>query len=156
TLESHSRSVSSVTFSHDSTRLASGSYDRTIKIWDVSSGECLQTLSIGEVPFNISIDTTGLCLHTEIGTIAINASTASGMISGVTDPQNPNYKGWGLSSDRAWITYDSKKMIWLPSEYRPSCSAVSGNMIATGVGSGRVWIYDFDANNPYDSLRGYV
>ncbi|KAH8731665.1 hypothetical protein GQ44DRAFT_585451, partial [Phaeosphaeriaceae sp. PMI808] len=44
TLEGHSNIVSSVVFSHDSTRLASASRDSTIKIWDASSGACLQTL----------------------------------------------------------------------------------------------------------------
>jgi WD40 repeat protein len=32
------------TSSHDSTRLASASYDKTVKVWDASSGACLQTL----------------------------------------------------------------------------------------------------------------
>ncbi|KAF2266974.1 hypothetical protein CC78DRAFT_552099 [Lojkania enalia] len=44
TLEGHSHSVRSVAFSPDSTRLVSGSYDKTVKIWDASSGECLSTL----------------------------------------------------------------------------------------------------------------
>jgi len=44
TLEGHSGSISSVTFSHDSARLASASGDYTVKIWDASSGACLQTL----------------------------------------------------------------------------------------------------------------
>jgi WD40 repeat protein len=34
----------SVAFSHDSTRLASVSGDSTVKIWDASSGACLQML----------------------------------------------------------------------------------------------------------------
>jgi WD40 repeat protein len=33
-----------VVFSHDSTLLASASDDETVKIWDATSGECLQTL----------------------------------------------------------------------------------------------------------------
>ncbi|KAF2268583.1 hypothetical protein CC78DRAFT_609251 [Lojkania enalia] len=33
--------VSSVAFSHDSTRLTSASRDSKVKIWDASSGECL-------------------------------------------------------------------------------------------------------------------
>ncbi|KAF2630201.1 beta transducin-like protein HET-E4s [Macroventuria anomochaeta] len=45
TLEGHSRAVSSVAFSHDSTKLASASYDNTVKLWDASSGECLQTFT---------------------------------------------------------------------------------------------------------------
>ncbi|KAK3955856.1 hypothetical protein QBC32DRAFT_321280, partial [Pseudoneurospora amorphoporcata] len=44
TLEGHSHSVSSVAFSPDGQRLASGSADNTIKIWDPASGSCLQTL----------------------------------------------------------------------------------------------------------------
>ncbi|KAI9767962.1 MAG: hypothetical protein M1840_005274 [Geoglossum simile] len=156
TLKGHSSYVRSVTFSHDSAWLASGSYDRTVKIWDASSGECLQTLGIGKALSNISIDTTGLYLYTEIGTIAIDASTTSSITPSVTDPQSPQYKGWGLSSDGAWITHDSENLVWLPSEYRPSCSAVSGNIIGIGAGSGRVWMCKFSANNPYGALEGYV
>lgn len=44
TLEEHSSAVSSVLFSQDSRFLASTSWDRTIKIWDTRSGECLNTL----------------------------------------------------------------------------------------------------------------
>src|SRR5437763_4032940 len=44
TLEGHSSVVWSVAFSHNSARLASASHDKTVKIWDASSGECLQTL----------------------------------------------------------------------------------------------------------------
>src|SRR5947207_1941460 len=87
-----------VAFSHDSTRLASVSDDNTIKIWDASSGECLQTLGIGKALFHISIDTTGSYLHTEIGTIAIDASSASNMTPSITDPPNPRYQGLALSS----------------------------------------------------------
>ena len=57
TLEGHSHSVMSVAFSHNSARLASASYDKTIKIWDASSGDCLQTLEghsdyVGSVAFS--------------------------------------------------------------------------------------------------------
>jgi WD40 repeat protein len=66
-----------VSFSHDSARLASASEARTVKIWDASSGECLQTLDIGKTLFDISFDVTDAYLHTEIGTIDISAPSGS-------------------------------------------------------------------------------
>ena len=44
TLQGHSCIVNSVSFSPDGTKVASGSNDNTVKLWDVTSGECLQTL----------------------------------------------------------------------------------------------------------------
>ncbi|EDN93035.1 hypothetical protein SS1G_08900 [Sclerotinia sclerotiorum 1980 UF-70] len=44
TLEGHSNSVYSVAFSPDGTKVASSSYDQTIRLWDTTTGESLQTL----------------------------------------------------------------------------------------------------------------
>ncbi|KAK6706721.1 hypothetical protein SNK05_010600 [Fusarium graminearum] len=44
TLEGHSSSVSSVVFSHDLKKVASGSWDKTIRIWDAETGECERVL----------------------------------------------------------------------------------------------------------------
>jgi len=152
TLEGHSDCVNSVAFSHDSARLASASDDRTVKIWDASSGACLQTLDIDRALFNISFDITGSYLHTEFGAIALEASSSSSpslsnRAPSVTDPQSPRYQGQALSSDGKWITYNSNNWVWLPSEYRPSRSAVSGKSIGIGVGTGKVWICNFKVDN---------
>ncbi|PVH99118.1 hypothetical protein DM02DRAFT_656712 [Periconia macrospinosa] len=128
-LKGHSRSVSSVAFSPDSTRLASGSVNSTIKIWDVSSGRCLQMLkghssSVNSVAF--SPDSTQL---------------ASGS-------DNVDFLGLGLSTDLKWISYDSEKTLWLPSEYRPSCVTIFKNMIGIGTSHGRIWKCSVERNRP--------
>jgi WD40 repeat protein/Mrp family chromosome partitioning ATPase len=44
TCEGHSSAINSVVFSPDGSRVASGSYDSTVRVWDVQMGVCEQTL----------------------------------------------------------------------------------------------------------------
>ncbi|KAF2625515.1 beta transducin-like protein HET-E4s [Macroventuria anomochaeta] len=147
TLEGHSSYVMSVAFSHDSSKLASASYDNTVKVWDASSGACLQTLNIGKALYNLSFDPTSSFLRFEIGPIAIHGPGTSSEIA-VVEPACPQYCSASLSSDSIWIKYGGRNMLWIPSEYRPSCSAVCGNTVGMGVGSGRVWTCTVDPDTP--------
>jgi WD40 repeat protein len=139
TLEGHSNCVTSVAFSHDSTRLASASDDRTVKMWDASTGACLQTLDVGQTLSGVSFDPTNSYLYTEIGTIDVQSLETS-IRTDIVEPARPLYVGTGVSSDGTWIQHAGNNMLWVPSEYRPSHSSVSGIMVGVGVGSGRVWI----------------
>ena len=44
TLEGHGHWVSTVCFSSDGKQLASGSWDRAVRLWDVDTGACVRTL----------------------------------------------------------------------------------------------------------------
>jgi WD40 repeat protein len=144
TLEGHSRTVNSVAFSHDSTWLASASDDNTVKLWDASGGECLQTFNVGKTIISLSFDPVGSCISTEIGKFAINIPQTSDYAA-TAEAEHPQHLSASLSSDMTWIKHLNKNMLWIPSEYRPSCSSVRGTTVATGVGSGRVWTCTINA-----------
>ncbi|ORY16324.1 NACHT domain-domain-containing protein [Clohesyomyces aquaticus] len=139
TLEGHSDWVRSVAFSPDSTRLASASHDNTVKVWDAGSGTCLQTLDIDRPLFTLLFNASSSGLLTEIGPINLDPLSSSN-ITTTQKPECPQNQATALSSDRTWITYNSQKVVWLPSECRPFCSAILGSMVGIGVGSGRVWM----------------
>jgi WD40 repeat protein len=125
-LEGHSSPVSSVAFSHDSTRLASASGDNTVRIWDASSGACLQKLEGHSSPVS-SADL-----------VSILALPHSDEI--VTKPHPSVRQEVMISSDNIWISFDDQKLLWLPTEYRPVSSAISGRCVGLGGGSGRFLI----------------
>ncbi|KAF2633262.1 hypothetical protein BU25DRAFT_405184 [Macroventuria anomochaeta] len=109
-VEGHSDWVNSVAFSHGSTRLASASYDETVKVWDASSGERLQTLNVGRPLNSLSFDSTSLFLHTEIGTIAIYSSRNSSEVA-IVDLECPMYLGISHNSNRTWIQHDGRNVL---------------------------------------------
>ncbi len=49
-MEGHTDQLTSTAFSPDGSRVASGSYDRTVRIWDVLTGETVKTLAAHEAP----------------------------------------------------------------------------------------------------------
>jgi WD40 repeat protein len=144
TFKGHKYQIKLLAFSYSSARLASASYDEMVKIWDAINGECLQTLNMNKTLFNISFDITDSYLHTEIGTIDICAPSSSRTLEAISEPHSPRYRGLVLSSDSEWITYNSENLVRLPSEYRPSCSAVSDKTIGIGVGSEKVWMCNLE------------
>ena len=128
----------------------SSSNDKTVRIWDRKSGECLQTLEAGVGFEHISFDPTGSYLHTANGTIDISFLSNVNVLPSTSKPQ---YQGLAFSldesSDGAWITYNSRKLVWLPSEYRSHILAVAGDTIGVALASGDLWMYRIDGPNAF-------
>ncbi|KAH8882195.1 hypothetical protein GQ53DRAFT_666471 [Thozetella sp. PMI_491] len=155
TLEGHTSVITSIAFAPDSHSLASGSFDRTIKIWDLS-GDCLWTLMIGRQPYCLKFDPTRSHLITDFGIIDLNLRFDCPPITNsplLPTLQHSRYRGYGISLDRTWIVREAEKVLWLPPDYRPSSSAVTGSLVALACNSGRVLILGFSTTGP--SLQRY-
>ncbi|RAL02210.1 Pfs, NACHT and WD domain protein [Aspergillus ibericus CBS 121593] len=134
TLEGHGSSVNSVVFSHDSKRLASTSDDKTVKLWDAASGACLQTLEgHGD----------SVTKH-DLGVFILYYLANSP--SSQANPEKLYSHGFGISSDRTWITWNSVKLLKLPSIFKISASAVTSSTICIGFHLGQVLILSRDSH----------
>ncbi|OAQ62527.1 g-protein beta wd-40 repeats containing [Purpureocillium lilacinum] len=144
TLKGHDNGVSSVAFSPDSALVASGSDDWKIRLWRVATGECLQTLHVGFASLRLSFEYCSTRLLTDRGVVATQVETSG---CSPTDPiANASavvFSSFGISEDRTWIMWNGNNVFWLPKEYRPSASAISGSNIAIGSAKGCVILIGF-------------
>lgn len=136
-LEGHTSWVNAVAFSQDGSLLASASHDQTVRLWNPATGQEIQKL--GNVGYNTRLFFTNddKALFFDHGTMLIEKESLFVSISELFTNQTLIIKG-------NWIRQDNYDFLWLPQEYRNSCSTFQNNTFAFGLYSGRVSFLKLD------------
>ncbi|KFA54466.1 hypothetical protein S40293_08007 [Stachybotrys chartarum IBT 40293] len=159
TLEGHSDVVLSVAFSPDGGQVVSGSDDRTVRLWDAATGTLRHTIDMGRRVSRVRleiINDSHLGLYTDVGSIDINVNepwnNETRPSSSLAIESHNLWPRWILSGgDGSWITWRSRKALWLPQDYRPSISDVStdGSGIAFSQSTERIVIMRMSLEPPF-------
>lgn len=126
----HDRSGSStmaVALSPDGTLLASTSGCTAIKIWAIDSQRVVQIIALEGISRVRDLSFASLSrLRSNLGFHPITVTASSRPLRSVEKAVDM------LQIREEWICWGAKKIIWLPSEYRSTCSAIFENTIVMG------------------------
>ena len=137
--------VQYLAFSPGGRLLASASVDGTVGIWDPITGTLQRMYNAKGFIIHIEFARKGLRIFTNSNTTCfIKLDGLNGRSVGENrTAQLASNKLQICDGPEPWIKWDSKKILWLPPEFRPICSTSYGGLVALGLASGLVSFLDF-------------
>jgi WD40 repeat protein len=134
-LEGHSGEVSAVVFSPDGQLVASASRDRTVRVWETATGQCLSVLEDqARYISRIEFLSDGRTRRTDRGDISLPKDLIA--VPSILQIEGSCY----TRVESEWILRQERRFLWLPPEYRNCTTAVRTYTVCLGCNSGRIAI----------------
>ncbi|KAJ6009715.1 hypothetical protein N7522_004731 [Penicillium canescens] len=168
TLEGHTRDVRSVAWSQDGSRIASASWDRTVRIWDPVTGHCTLKLeginghfssiawSQGRLALGAA-DNTVRIWDTVTGQCKLSLHGHGGHVTSIAWLQDGRLVSASLDTTlRIWDTTTGQCVHVFDGHTGPVISiALSQGQLASGSTDGRVKVWELNDYHCVSTLEGY-
>jgi len=104
-LKGHEEDLSDVDYSDDMLRIATGSYDRTARVWDTATGQMIASMNHEDSVFDVSFSPDGQRIVTtsEDGTVRLWEAATGELIA--------DLRGYSGSAYDAWFSTDGRRII---------------------------------------------
>lgn len=140
-------------FLPDGQQLVSASKDQTVRLWDTATGAGVKVLNAEEALPGIwsskddwlrQVDSRLLHLGSSGSAYNSDGSKEYDLVPSATKSiRTSRLVNDRLFANKDWVSRDGQSLLWLPPDRRPVCSAVFGNPVVMGHGSGGVTFIEF-------------
>lgn len=137
----HRRYLLSVLISPDAKQIFSSASDRTLRTWDMGTGEHLNTTETSQPISKMWFDKNS-------PNYVMTSSGAKSLVNSLSQSsQQPSWSPyWRLHEEyggEGWIMWYDEKVVFLPKKFKPFVCGIYGHRVAVCTGNGHVHVYRF-------------